>query len=611
MTARPADRAAWIMAAILVACSIGPWSAYAIGLKSSFILPLLVVAVFWRLGAPQPVALAAVLAGWQWAILAGQWHSGYGDGLIWFGRLPLMDGMSYWSDAQRLLAGQDFSAFSSRRPIFPVLLGGLLGVAQDMRVVLVLLAGLQVAALILCYQQVRRCIGDMAAILLVGVWCLFCRRYIGTTLTEHAGISLGLLGFAGWLAGTREQRPLLAAAALGWLALALNARAGAFFVLPALWLGGIYYWQGGARRRFAIAGALMMVAAFGVNRLLLLGFGAPGEQFANFAHTLYGLVRGGDWTLIFREHPELASLPLEQQTARIGELAKAALYADPLGLLRGAVRAWTAFFASPKDGVFSMVQIPTPAAVELLAAWQQGGAGAAWRALWQWHMADVLVMLMMILGLNILAGFGIRTLWRRRFDPAQRYLLITMVAAWIGTLASVPFAPPWDANSMRAYAATLSFLILLPALAFFRETAAVPETSGLDPRRAGWLGCAVLLLLIAAAGLLRLQAQPLPRADRVCAAGSEALVLRIWAGAGVEVSEAGPTLAQTRQWLPLVSRASAPIAEQLAQAQQPMWVVAAINDRGWEEHFRAGKPLAPGDHAVCVRRDGAWWQIEP
>jgi len=38
------------------------------------------------------------------------------------------------------------------------------------------------------------------------------------------------------------------------------------------------------------------------------------------------------------------------------------------------------------------------------------------------------------------------------------------IAAWAGILLSVPFVPPWDADNMRAYAATLPFVVALPVM---------------------------------------------------------------------------------------------------------------------------------------------------
>ncbi|NEQ25146.1 MAG: hypothetical protein F6K28_39910, partial [Microcoleus sp. SIO2G3] len=41
-----------------------------------------------------------------------------------------------------------------------------------------------------------------------------------------------------------------------------------------------------------------------------------------------------------------------------------------------------------------------------------------------------------------------------------------MVVATLGILASVPCVPPWDADGMRAYAATIPFIATLPVIGF-------------------------------------------------------------------------------------------------------------------------------------------------
>ena len=56
-----------------------------------------------------------------------------------------------------------------------------------------------------------------------------------------------------------------------------------------------------------------------------------------------------------------------------------------------------------------------------------------------------------------------------------------LILSFIGILISVPFVPPWDANAMRAYAATLPFIIVYSALGVYHllvrffPVAGVPE----------------------------------------------------------------------------------------------------------------------------------------
>jgi len=84
-----------------------------------------------------------------------------------------------------------------------------------------------------------------------------------------------------------------------------------------------------------------------------------------------------------------------------------------------------------------------------------------------WVLLDVSAREMWIIGLHGLLAAGLVVLWRNHRRPLPRLI----IAAWAGILLSVPFVPPWDADNMRAYAATIPFVIALPmmGLSYRRE----------------------------------------------------------------------------------------------------------------------------------------------
>ena len=79
---------------------------------------------------------------------------------------------------------------------------------------------------------------------------------------------------------------------------------------------------------------------------------------------------------------------------------------------------------------------------------------------------DLLLLLGVVAGkvwrlwLNVLLLTGVIVAWRNHRQP----LALLSVFGWAGILLSVPFAPPWDADNMRAYAATLPFVVALPSI---------------------------------------------------------------------------------------------------------------------------------------------------
>jgi hypothetical protein len=60
----------------------------------------------------------------------------------------------------------------------------------------------------------------------------------------------------------------------------------------------------------------------------------------------------------------------------------------------------------------------------------------------------------------IFALFGLIVLWKNRKDRTYQFVLFNVA----GIVLSVPFIPPIDSGILRVYAATIPYLILLPAL---------------------------------------------------------------------------------------------------------------------------------------------------
>jgi hypothetical protein len=94
---------------------------------------------------------------------------------------------------------------------------------------------------------------------------------------------------------------------------------------------------------------------------------------------------------------------------------------------------------------------------------------------------DFLAMLGCWLALTVLALIGLGSLCIRRDSRSDTLVLF----AFIGILASVPFAPPWD-GGVRIYAATIPFMAMLPSIGLARSLAYRPGwhwAPGIDRRR--------------------------------------------------------------------------------------------------------------------------------
>ena len=425
----------------------------------SLTIPLLLYTVVLVIGVPNEVGLAARygfttviiaialllypayrLPGWIGTLaslsltlilfalpLLGVWNNAVSAEFTIGGLLPWSDASDYYWDARRLLEGANFTVLSSRRPLFPGMLAALLGLTQqNLQVTLAILVAITAISCFFAAREVQRSHGIAAGLLVIIILFLFYRRYIGWVSTENLGLSLGAVGFAMLWCGARQRQLNNCLLGLLLLTLALNARAGAFFILPAIILWGAWSFRGTARVswRFLLGGASVVLLGFILNSIVLKIIGSPdGIAFSNFSYVLYGLLAGGNWTQVLVDHPELKDVSDPELSRRIYALAFEALRANPLGLVKGSLRAWKQFLFD--DYVFSFI-------ANLKANFF----------------------------LQLFSFIALLACYRKRQEPED--FLILMVT--MGILVSVPFAPPWDADTMRAYAATLPFIALLPAL---------------------------------------------------------------------------------------------------------------------------------------------------
>jgi hypothetical protein len=463
---------------------------------------LLVAGSYWllsRYGAPGWVRAGVPLMACLW-VLAGVWLSGLSDAGLLGGLLPYSDGEAYFGDAVRLLHGEPFGAFSSRRPAGPMLLAGLLAATGgDLRAALALTTGLCALAIWLAVREAHETLGVGPALLLLLCLFLFYRRFIGTCLTEHLGLALGCLACVLLWRGAAMRHLPLVLAGVALLSLGLNARAGAFLVLPAVvaWAA----WQFGRPHRcLAVVAAATAagMSGFVLNGVLLWSVGTPHAAFSNFAYTFYGLVHDGNWGTALKHHPELSALPAVEQAHAVYGLAWAQVVRHPGSLLAGAGRAWADFFSWANSSWTSQVLEPLPFWFELRDTVRMEGLGALDLPRHAWILLDAAAYHVPFWGLTALLLAGLAVACRDRRDPLSRLAVLT----WAGTVLSVPFAPPWDAENMRVYAATLPLLLTLPLLG---AGPGRPAKEVETPRRTGtarvWPRGAVALTLVFLAGV--------------------------------------------------------------------------------------------------------------
>ncbi len=436
------------------------------------------------------------------------------------GLLPVSDASLYYYDAGRLLEGHRLG-WSSRRPLFVGTLATLLGLAgQNLQVTLAMFVAVNAVACFLLAQEIRASQGTLTAVILVTLLFHFYRLEggPGTTLTENLGLPLGMSSFAMLWRGARERRVGIICLGLGLLTIALMVRPGAFFVLPALMFGGAWSFRGQGRYsgRFLAGAATAIFLSLGLSLGLGKLLADPANQqtpFPNFSYTLYGVVVGGKgWAQVLSDHPGA------REGAEVYAAAWQAFRARPMGIVLGSLAMWRQYLPFRPFHAFAFVRF---------AAYAEAVQAACYA----------------------LTALGV-VLCIRRYNQPHRFLLI---AAAIGHLASIPFAPPLDAG-LRVYAATVPILAILVALAGGELAEGVRRMIGLT--RLGsptttldtvggqgrvWATASVgfglgMAALVIVGPLVTRVVGGRPRFDEVpCPAGEQAVYVRVSAGSFLRI----------------------------------------------------------------------------
>jgi hypothetical protein len=494
---------------------IGLFVRYNLVLLTLLALPILFIVFrkkgFWGTFAALTVTL--LLFGLP---LSGLWRSGASEPFIIAGLLPFSDAASYYSDAQRVVEGYRFSAFSARRPLFPALLTVLLAISgQNLVVSIAILSALIAISCYLVAREMQRSLGNIVAVVFLFVLFLFYRRIAGATMTENLGLPLGVAAFTILWSASRKKNLWQTVLGILMLTLALNARAGTFFILPALILWSAFAFRGKQKVSIAAFGisTLAVVCGFALNMLVFKLVADPGGMvFSNFSYTLYGVVAGGKgWMQILIDHPELNQLDDVARSAQTYALVFEAFKANPFNIVIGAFKNWFDYLMPRGAGAFGFIR---------------GDEALSWMN----YAFRIL--------LSALASWGLVTTWKQR--KQEPFNLLLWSAA--GIFLSVPFVPPNDSNQMRVYAATVTFLIAFSALGLGSLLKCVRKTNkqnlfseGSSAVPALKFGVALSLVTILGVLLVKTIAKPqsLPQAE--CPIGETQMMVRFTPGSFVKI----------------------------------------------------------------------------
>jgi hypothetical protein len=341
------------------------------------------------------------------------------------GLLPNADPSVYlslanqWSDGIRVVTPQ------TTRQFFPCFLSALLWICQrDLKLIVSVFTLVTGVLSFVAWHQVRATFGWLGATLFVALVFFFYRAtVVGMLFTEQLGLWFALIALALMLQGLREHREGLWATGLFSLVMGLNTRAGAYFMLPLLILySGWIFRRGPWGWRSMIAAGTVCLMGMLLNVTCFWVFFAPPRPTSNFWLCFYGMLKGGNWVTAFNE------IGLRSTNVIAREKGMTLFWAEPWLLVKGFLRACGYVW---KENTFYVIP-PTP---ETFRSWMK------------WLTA-----------LGAILPLSWSAVQKRRGELEWFVLLVVL-----GTILSLPFAPPWDGGP-RVYAVAFPFIYLSPVM---------------------------------------------------------------------------------------------------------------------------------------------------
>ena len=222
------------------------------------------------------------------------------------GILPWSDANCYYKGANTLLETGFLDPWNMRRPLNAALFSVRLWLSNNnFQIALAIQAIWCSISCLLVTASIHRTFGKAASIITLFILFLFASVFIPTTLSETLGLTLGCLSFVIVWEAMKINRWWLFFTSGLILTIGLNARSGAFFILPLLivWLS---FRKNSKPFQFTIG----IISGFICNFILikLYSSGNIEAPHANFSQTLFGLVAGGKgWSYAYTLYPSMAN----------------------------------------------------------------------------------------------------------------------------------------------------------------------------------------------------------------------------------------------------------------------------------------------------------------
>jgi hypothetical protein len=415
--------------------------------------------------------------------LAYLWHVGYGGrNHVFAGVFALSDAGGYYADAERVLHGVPMNGGGVRRPIFSAILAGLLRViGHDIRLAHVITMLCWASSGAFAASEVWRTHGRRASAIVLVVFVLFARRYVGFVQSEGIGGPLGALAFAlAWRASSLDvgwRATYLGALLL--LAVAVLGRPGPIFAIVGLVVWAFLREEKRARPRLLLESLGVIAFAFAFQHVIRVTT-TVAASYSDLPPILYGHVTGEDSQFVWAKHPELGALAESERGSAIWPLIGRELLARPWLIVVAPLRCLASWLYLPQ-GFFGFVWLNPDDRVlengravrESINAHGYVGPVLLWvRTLGLYSLVNALLMAG---GAIVFVVALVRATWRswrgRRDAPPVMWPVL------VGILVGLPLLPPWITEGAQILASVMLFVVT------FAVTSWVPRAPGESPAR--------------------------------------------------------------------------------------------------------------------------------
>ena len=379
--------------------------------------------------------------------LVGLWASAYTETNVIAGILPRRDAFSFFTGSLALLEKGYLVGYAKRRPLFSGFFAFFLWLAGGN--LQIAMAGTVFISAVVTYFsiiEVKKTLNPPSAVIFFIPQFLYIRRFIGNVLSENMGYILGMAAFTLFIIALHKKREqqkgsiLFAFFAVFLFTLSQVARPGAIATLPFLVIFIGWLWKGKQKLpwKTVVIASLCVIAGFFVNSYIFNQITTDERsQFSNVGYGIYGVAVGGkSWSQIFIDHPELNTVEPHNREKMIMEIVVLEILNHPDNFIKGIMHQFSVIFSLRPINTYNVY------------------SGMLTNNEFMNYVLIYSYFLLSIIGIGI-------CIFKRK-NPLFVFILVLLV----GFLFSLPISPAYQTQYMRYYAASTSFLGILPAVGF-------------------------------------------------------------------------------------------------------------------------------------------------